>query len=79
MMNNLKQELGIKKNVFKLVIYVTCNKTSNIMIKYTRKYQKITIHYYLSPGCSYYGILRLTDMITCSISMKWSLPYNTFY
>ena len=26
MMHNLKQELGIKKNVLKLVIYVTYNK-----------------------------------------------------
>ena len=29
MMHILKQELGIEKNVLKLVIYVTYNKTSN--------------------------------------------------
>ena len=33
-MHNVKQELGIKKNVFKLTIYVTYNKTSNTVIIY---------------------------------------------
>ena len=37
MMHTLKQELGIKKNVLKLVIYVTYNKTSNIMLIFSRK------------------------------------------
>ena len=37
MKHSLKQELGIKKNVLKLVIYVTYNKTSNRMIIYSRK------------------------------------------
>ena len=32
MMHNLKQELGIKKYVIKLVIYVTYNQTYNTII-----------------------------------------------
>ena len=35
MMNTLKQKLGIKQNVLKLVTYVTYNKTSNRMLIYT--------------------------------------------
>ena len=36
-MYNFKQKLGIKWNIFKSVIYVTYNKTSNKMIMYTRQ------------------------------------------
>ena len=36
-MHNLKQELGIKKNVLMLVIYATHNKIRNRMIIYSRK------------------------------------------
>ena len=53
------QELGIKKNVLKLVIYDTYNKTSNIMIIYIRKYLHIALHYFLSIEYSYYEILQI--------------------
>ena len=35
--HNLKQKLAMKKNVLKVVIYITYTKTSNIMIIYSRK------------------------------------------
>ena len=56
-MHNLKQEQCTKKNVLKLVVYVTYNdKTSNKMIIYTIKMFNVTLHNSLSTKLPYYDV-----------------------
>ena len=72
-MHNVKQELGIKKNVFKLTIYVTYNKTSNTVIIYYTCTKTIDAPGHPKPpppqSPTPWGMTQVSDQKSCLISL----------